>query len=95
MRLILISVVTTLSKHAPGGVWTIKVNVQARCYPNCLCLNSPPKRRKVSKVRLARAEPKAVVNELLGKKEPELNFLSQLLHEMLAYNVVRSPEWTT
>ena len=34
--------------------------------------NSPPKRRKLSEARLARAKHKAVVNELLGEKEADI-----------------------
>ena len=33
--------------------------------------NLPPKWRKLSEARLARAEHKAVVAELLGEKEPD------------------------
>ena len=39
--------------------------------PTVFAFNSPPKRRKLSEARLSRAEHKAVVGELLGKKEPD------------------------
>ena len=47
------------------------MNHQARHCPNYFAFNSPPKCRKVSEARLARAEHKAVVAELLGEKEPD------------------------
>ena len=54
-----------------GGVWTIKANAQARRCPDCFSFNLPPKRGKLSEARLARAEHKAVVTELLGEKEAD------------------------
>ena len=55
----------------PGGVWTIKTNAQARHCPDCFTFNSPPKHRKLTDTRLARAEHKAVVTELLGEEETD------------------------
>ena len=56
---------------SPGGIWTIKTNAQARRCPECFAFNSPPKRKKLSEARPARAEHKAVVGELLGEKGPD------------------------
>ena len=57
-----------------------------------------PERRKLSEARLARTEHKALVTVNYWARKnlivPRLNFASQLLHKMLAYNVVRSPECT-
>ena len=59
--------------------------------------NSLPKRRRLSKARLARAEHKAVLNYWARNKltVPRLDFSSWLLHDTLAYNVVRSHKCTT
>ena len=39
--------------------------------PTVFAFNSPPKRRKLSEVRQAKAQNKAVVNELLGDSTGE------------------------
>ena len=39
--------------------------------PIVFAFNSPPKQRKLSEARLARAEHKAVVGELLGERDPD------------------------
>ena len=50
--------------------------------PTVFAFNSPPKRRKLSEVRQAKAQNKAIVNELLGDstgESAEAEFLEPII----------------
>ena len=75
-RLILVFAVTTLSKHAMFHSFWRGLDHQDECssqtlFMTIIVFNLPPKHRRLSEARLARVEHKAVVNELLGEKEPD------------------------
>ena len=68
--------VTTLLKHAMcrqswGGFGPSRRTLKADAVLTVFAFNSPPKCRKLSEARLARAEHNTVVTELLGEKESD------------------------